>query len=58
MMENLFSSTIVHLPEERVSDAPPFRTTEIDFDAPLYVRSSDSKNCSCKVYVVDLHVPQ
>ena len=50
--ENPFPSPIVpDLPAERVSDAPPFSTTGIDFAGPLYVRSSDNKDCSCKVYV-------
>ena len=47
-----FPSPIVpDLPAERVSDAPPFSTTGIDFAGPLYIRNSDSKECNCKVYV-------
>ena len=47
-----FTSPIVpDLPAERVSKAPPFSTTGIDFAGPLYVRSVDSKECNCKVYI-------
>ena len=47
-----FTSPIVpDLPAERVSKVPPFSTTRIDFAGPLYVRSIDSKECNCKVYI-------
>ena len=47
-----FTSPIVpDLPAGRVSKAPLFSTTRIDFARPLYVRSIDSKECNCKVYI-------
>jgi len=36
---------------ERVSEAPPFSITGIDFAGPLYVRGPDTKECKCKAYV-------
>ena len=43
------SPVIPDLPVERVSEAPPFSHTGIDFAGPLYVRSADGTEC--KVYV-------
>ena len=39
------------LPEERVSEAPPYTNTGIDFAGPLYVRDPQAVNGEIKAYV-------
>ena len=39
------------LPEECVSDGPPYFNTDIDFAGPLYVKDSKATNGQSKVYI-------
>ena len=50
-MANLPSPVVPDLPAERVSKAPSFSTTGIDYAGPLYIRSTSSKECNSKVNI-------